>query len=112
MITWEIARKAKQNKNTHNKAYSIQHSHLGRNQRIITRPTGVILLVLVSRCRPLPMLANYSLLAGGDSCCCNCIRVLREVCLNGVVSFPTCALRGRPFLLPENHQFEIAIGEF
>ena len=112
MMAWEITRKAKQNKNTHNKAYSIQHGHLGRNKRVSSRSTSIVLLVLVSRRLPLPMLADLSLLAGGDSCYCSCIRVLREVCLNGLVFPPICALRGRPFLLPENHHFEMVIGEF
>ena len=82
---------------------------LGGNERISTLPAGVILLVLVSRHRPLSMLANRSHLTGGDSCCCHCIRIPRKVCLNGVVSPPICALRY--CLLPKNCQFKMAIGE-
>ena len=106
MITWRLRGRQNKTKPKHAQQ-SIQYTArpLGRNYRIITRAAGVILLVLISRCRPLPLLVNRNLLAGGDSCCCNCIRVLREVCLNGVVNPPICALRGRPFLFPENHQF-------
>ena len=57
------------------------------------------------------MFANRSLLAGGDSCYCNCIiRVLREVCLNGVVSHSICDFCCCP-LLPKYRQLGMTIGE-
>ena len=62
------------------------------------------------------MFANRSLLVGGDLCLkknliCNCIiRVLHEVCLNGVVCPPICAFCCCP-LLPKYRQFGMMIGE-
>ena len=85
--TWydnmENRMKAKTKKNTHNRAYSIQHSHLAE-MNSLSFSSRVILLVLVSRRRPSLMPAVRSLLAGGDSCCCHCFRVPRKVCLNEV----------------------------
>ena len=67
---------------------SIQYTGwpLGRNERISSPSISIVLLVLVSRRLPLPMLTDRSLLTGDDSCCCHCICIPREVCLNGSVS--------------------------
>ena len=96
-----------------NAQQSIQYTAwpLGRSEQISPSPAGVILLVLVSRRRPLLMPADRSLLAGGDSWRYNCFRIPREVCLHGVVSPPICALRRCPLMMPKHRQFEMAIGE-
>ena len=74
--------------------------------------TSVELLVQVSRRRPSLMPTDRSLLAEGDSCCCYCFRAPREVCLNGVVSPPICALRCCPLMLPKHRQSKMASGDF
>ena len=92
-LVWYEKSRERQNKTKTRTTQSIQYTAwaLGKNERIITRPAGVVLLVLVRRRRPLPMLADRSLPADGDLlCCCGCIRVPPEVCSNGVISPPIC----------------------
>ena len=40
IMAWEIVRKAKQNKNTHNRVYSIQHGHLAEMNGSAPVPPG------------------------------------------------------------------------
>ena len=61
MISWEIARKAKQNKNVHYKAYSIQHGHKAEiNGSSLVPPGSYCLFSSVDAvpCRCMPIAAS------------------------------------------------------
>ena len=111
-MIWEIARKTKQNKSTHNTKHTVysmatrqkwtDHHPSRRGYTACSRRSTPS---LTDACRSQPPRGRRLVVL------CGCIRVPPEVCSNGVISPPICVFCYCP-LLPEYRQFEMAIGEF